>query len=127
MSQHRNPAADRCPEAALIVRPANTIDIPRFHLSQPLADGSVLVTDRVLMNRLLLYVAKSKRQFDGGHRPQLWYVRLAGDLGAEPVSRPYGTFEEAAQAARDGTWNQVTSEADCRPVRIEGMKRVSQK
>lgn len=105
--------------AALTVR--STADdpgyIPRFQFSEPLGDGSVLATDRVLMSRYLIYAARSKRQLDAGHVALKWYIRQAGDVGSKPASRPFDSRTEAIAALRDGSWDLIVSPADRRPVR----------
>jgi hypothetical protein len=116
--RHHYPGSARA-LALLTVLPVTDTELPRFHFHLPLADGSVVVEDRAVHVRLVVYTAKTVAQFHGGHRSYLWYVRPVGsDPINRPRSRPFASFADASNAVRSGSWGMATGDADRRPIRV---------
>jgi hypothetical protein len=92
--------------------------VPRIHVESARADGAWRVYDRPTGQRLLVYTPRLNRQFQGGHRAGRWYVRPAGDLGAEPRGPGFATARAALDAVAAGRWSFAALLADPRRPRV---------
>lgn len=100
-SQRRRKAIDPSSAQALAMltrQPISAAPIPRVHVGKRSADGSILVDDRALDRRFLVYTPRLESQFRAGYRAGLWYVRTPGD--AEPSPRSPGFPDPVAAIDR---------------------------
>lgn len=77
--------------AMLTRQPVFTAQVPRLHVGQRGADGSMLVDDRASDRRYRVYTPRLDSEFRAGHRAGLWYMRTLGDIEPAPRSPGFAT------------------------------------
>jgi hypothetical protein len=80
--------------------PVFAAPVPRVHISPRGTDGSILVDDRALDRRFLVYTPRLDSQFRAGYRAGLWYLRVLGDVEPSPRSPGFPTAIAAIDKLR---------------------------
>lgn len=86
--------------ALLMQQPVTATPVPRVHVGQRRADGSITVHDRATDRAFLVYTPRRDSEFRTGHRTGLWYVRAASGGEASPTSPGFRTAIEGIEAIR---------------------------
>ena len=91
--------------AMLTLTPVFATPVPRLHIEPKAADGRLIVYDRALGGRYVVYAPRFVSQFRGGHRSGHWYVRPLSDAGNAPRSVTFSTARAAIEALKTGRWS----------------------
>jgi hypothetical protein len=91
----------------LTLLPVFATPVPRLHVWPKRPDGRLLVYDRALGQRFVVYVPRFVSEFRDGHRAGQWYLRPASDVGTTPVSLAFPTAQAAIDALKTGCWSVV--------------------
>ena len=89
----------------LTLLPVFATPVPRLHVEPRSPDGRLIVYDRALGERFVVYAPRFVSEFRGGHRAGQWYLRPVSDVGPAPRSLAFSTARAAIEALKAGRWS----------------------